>query len=153
MLKEFIKKAKEQGSATIEPCGEVTLLLDFEDFNELTIFGTIRTRSFKLPKKLTPEWIEKKISTFQNTDYTPISKLVKEEMGKLGLDGCIIYPTSYGIGISTLYKSDEDKLQKTVDEVEKILSLNGYIINKKEFSEHYWVYRIKISTKNLKKVA
>ena len=70
-------------------------------------------------------------------------------MEKINLNG-VAYPTSYGIGISTLCKSKKE-LNNIVKEVEKILFSNGYNIRKKEFSDQHWVYRLIISTKNLKR--
>ncbi len=150
MYEKYIEDARKKGSATIIIDKDLEVLIDFEDFNEIVFFGATRTKTFKAPKKLTSAWIEKKIELFANSDFKPISKIVKDKMDALGLNGFVVYATSYGIGISTLSKS-LDELKKLVEQVKKLLLENGYSIRKEEFSDKHWVYRLKISTKNINK--
>ncbi len=62
-----------------------------------------------------------------------------------------IYSASYGIGIDTLFNSEK---KENAEKIIELLTTNNIIFNT-EYSDAYWVYRIKISKtkENLEKLS
>ena len=140
-LKRFIKESKNKGFGYVD-IDNIEVHLDFED-NEIIIIDKTndRMRTYKLPKKdvnLTPEWILKKLESFNKTYY----KNLTEEMKKLDLKFGRIYPTSYGLGYILLGQNIKE-FEKEVKMIADFLEKQGYKF-KNEFSEKRWVYRFKI---------
>lgn len=54
-----------------------------------------------------------------------------------------IYPTTYGIGVWLFYNLNADKHIAQVEEIMKERNIEYY----NEYSDHYWVYRFKVSKK------
>jgi len=111
-----------------------------------------KTKAYKLPKKMsvTTDWIVSKIVSMQNTEkaYVNLSKVFKAIASKYE-KAMNIYPTTYGIGVNTLY-ADTD------EEFKAILSLleDNQVKYRLEWSDAMWVKRIIISKTddNLKRV-
>jgi len=99
-------------------------------------------KTIKLPQKkeVTLDYIMDKLSrtnTFKNfTDN--FRKIIQ----KNGMENSYtVYPTTYGIGVSILFRSDVEKQRNTIDSI-----LNEYgIVYTCEYSSAHWVFRYKIS--------
>ena len=144
-LESLISKARKKGYAGVDWDEGISVSLDFED-KELIVYNSTedRMRSCKLPKKestLTPDWILKKIESFNSTYY----KNLTNEMKKLGLKFGRLYPTSYGLGYVLLGQNAEE-FKKEAKAIADFLEKKGYKF-KNEFSERGWVYRFKIRQK------
>jgi len=97
-------------------------------------------KSFKAPKKMevTYEWVAKKIN--RKKELVNFCKNFNTFLKKHGLRG---YPTSYGIGVETIYKMTGN-FDQICALIEKKLNSFG-IKYKTEYSDAHWVFRYKIS--------
>ena len=115
-------------------------LSDNEEMYICDVDGSIKT--FPLPKKkeVSVEWIIEKINSMQKTEkaYKNLSKLFKKITSKY--KNMSIYPTTYGIGVNTLYT-------ETSKEFKEILNIldNSNIEYRLEWSDAMWVKRIILS--------
>ncbi len=129
---------KEQ-TKILETEYNIDIFVNYED-NQLILFNFSKgkTRTFKLPKNVSLEWIIKKINLFLDSSYTNLNEVFK----KVNLNG-YTYPTSYGIGYNCLFSNNE-KFTKDVNLIEeKLNSLN--IKFKAQFSEQRHCLRFIIS--------
>ena len=86
-----------------------------------------------------------------NTPYGQFAKMTTKLLmnDKHFENSCVVYPTTYGIGVSLLWNADDDiKLLKTILNNKQIEYYN-------EYSDAQWVYRFKISKKkeNLERIS
>ncbi len=126
------------------------VMIDTEE-NELLIQADgMDIKAYKLPKKITKEWIKKKIiSYYENkSSYKNLSKV----FNKLIKGNVEFYATSYGIGTSIALDS-EDKIKRKLKPVFDILDKND-IKYRLEYSRGFWVYKIILSRskENLEKI-
>lgn len=112
----------------------------FNDTQELYMYNSKKTRTFKLPKKVTIEWIIKKVDSFVNSEYKNLTNI----FSKLDLKG-LVYPTTYGIGYSCSF-NDATTFKNNTDKIE--LELNNLGLDYKiQFSDARYCLRYIISTK------
>lgn len=124
----------------------VNIFLNIDD-NELFIYNQSKTRTYKLIKKLTKDWILQKVELFNKSDYRNLKTLFES----LNLKG-LFYSTSYGIGYSCLF-SNKEVFNTDINKLDKLLQeLN--IEYSKQFSDARYCLRFIISTNktNLEKL-
>lgn len=101
-----------------------------------------KTKVVKLPakKEVSVEWIIEKVNAMQNTEkaYINLSKQFKKVIAKI--DNMSIYPTSYGIGIHTVFTQTDSEFKAILDILD-----NNDIEYRLEWSDAFWVKRIIIS--------
>ncbi len=117
------------------------------DYDYLFIWSPKKTKTIRLPKNVTKEWIIKQINKLADDRYRNLCDIFK----KLDIKGDIYY-TSFGLSYCMFCK-DSDRFKKDVSTIQQKLNTMG-IEYKNEFSEAYWVYRFRISQKadNLAKI-
>lgn len=126
---------------------------DLYDYDVLNIHKELYSlKTYKLPKNLTQEWVIKKVNAYlqakDNSAYTNLSNTFNKILKK----GLQFYPTTYGLGTFTIFDTRE-ALDAKLKPIEDIL-IQNHIEYTKEFSDALFVYRIKISKKevNLKRI-
>lgn len=93
-------------------------------------------KSYNLPKKVTLEWLHNKI----NNDKLYIN-FAKDFKKLINNNSILIYATSYGIGISSLYNNNFNNAKKEIFDKLDNLGIKFDV----EYSDAMWIYRIKIS--------
>lgn len=99
-----------------------------------------------IPKKkeITLDWVCERVTTKMGgskvmTDFSAKFKTLIKERGHHGFT---VYPTSYGIGVSVLFRGGE--ADTNIKEVENLLNELG-VLYTTEYSDANWVYRFRIS--------
>lgn len=135
---ETIKKLKDLGyvvwgqkgimytdeGLTYEEADTLVVSMDF-------VFNNLKTPKYK---EVTLEWVLDKIN--KGNSYKNLSQYLRKVFG-YSID---IYPTSYGIGIDTLFGKYENRAKMVA---EKLSELGLKFRN--EFSDAGWVYRFIVS--------
>lgn len=119
--------------------------------NELTIYyeldidgkgsGNRICKWFKLPKKqIDLNWIANKLG--YQKEFINLSDKVISLIGVTGLTSLFIYPASYGIGISRIFRNEKSKeIELKIWQLLKQYDID-YVL---EDSSAGWVLRVKIS--------
>ena len=146
-IKGFTNKNKYSFDFTIGDLknynDDISIFDSVNDVEKLVLF--FNNKSYVLPKKITLEWIDKKLNT--NTNYRNFTLNFKK-LVKFGN----IYPTSYGIGYSCLF-SNKEKMDEDLGLITKELN-DKKIKFSTEYSDAMYVLRFIISTKkeNIEKI-
>jgi hypothetical protein len=102
--------------------------------------------SFPLPKKkeITFGWVNERVTSKQGSVRAMVdfSKKFKDFLHKNGFTTFNVYPTSYGIGVSTLFRGSNS--QGDIQDVKNALDNIG-VHYTNEYSDALWVYRFCIS--------
>jgi len=100
------------------------------------------SKTFLLPKKksVTIDWVIDKINSLKKNEkaYKNLSKKFKKISDKYA--DMNIYPTSYGIGIHTVFTDTDNEFKEILDIFD-----NADIDYTLEWSNAFWVKRIKLS--------
>ena len=135
MFKQLFENITSSEIEELKKEFDTWVMIDKEE-NELLIHPEgMDIKAYKLPKKLTKEWIKKKIiSYYENkSNYKNLSKTFNN-LVKGNVD---FYATSYGVGTSIALDS-EDKIKRKLMPVFDLLDEND-IKYRLEYSKGFWV--------------
>ena len=146
MKKEFDILELKKFCRELEQELNIEIFLNIEDY-ELMIYTPSKTRTYKIIKKLTKDWIFQKVELFNKSDYRNLKSLFES----LNLKG-LFYATSYGVGYSCLF-SNKEIFEADINQLDNLL-LELDIKYTKQFSDARHCLRFIISTEksNLQKI-
>jgi hypothetical protein len=133
---------------TVHPANATKIMVSWEKSNDPNkwVFIGVMLKTPKT-KEVTLEWVTNRVLTKRNVDKVMSnfsdcfgSFLITKGYNDNGYFN--VYPASYGIGVSVLFRSETSNVE--IGNVKNALDELG-IIYTTEYSDAHWVYRFRIS--------